>query len=127
VTETNSLSDILKRIPPISATQEAEEITSDSGMATREAQGYASGNLREVSEQNEHRRNESFKEHVHSLSICGIWAVGALYFAGLVILIWHYVTPWPWLSDNQLHTVTAVVCSGIVTSAGGKYFSKRMG
>jgi hypothetical protein len=126
VDEPPKTGNVLRSIPPLEPTEVAEALAHDSGQATREAQGFASGDLKEESAKNEHRRIESLKDHVHRMAVCGVWAVGALYFSGISIVIWHYVTPWPWLSPDQLHTVTAVVFSGAITSTGTKYFSKRV-
>jgi hypothetical protein len=126
VSETPSLSDILRQIPPIETQQASGLLNDDSGNAKREAQGFASGTLEQESAENEHRRSEALKDHVHSIAVCGVWIVGFLYLSGISIVIWHYVTPWAWLSSEQLHTVTAVVFSSAVTSTGSKYFSRRM-
>lgn len=119
------ISDLTRRVPPL---HDEEPPSAPDTAATQEAQGFASGNLEQVSAENEHRRSEAFKDHVHRLAICGTWAFGILYLVGGLIVVWHNFTPptWAWLPPDQLHTVTAVVFSGAISSAGTRYFSRRI-
>ena len=98
----------------------------DSGNATREALAYVDGNLARLSERNEHHRSEALRDNIHHLFGWGLKGAFLLYGLAVVAVCWHYLMPWPWLTPDQLHTVTTVVLSGAITSKGSQYLSRRV-
>ena len=92
--------------------------------ALSEAAEVASGNY----DENESKRSDQLRHHVHFIMLCGIWLLSALIGVSIFAVAWHYLLPerWEWLSETQLTAIKTFIFSGAVTGAGNKYFSSRL-
>lgn len=92
--------------------------------ARTEAAEVASGKY----DENELKRSDQLRHHVHFAMLCGIWFMFALIVISIIAVAWHYLLPerWEWLSESQLTAIKTFIFSGAVTGAGNKYFSSRL-
>ena len=120
---------ILKTIPPLDPEGVAEQaLDQDDKRAAFEAIGFAEGDLEQRSREREFDRTETLRDHVHTLSVCGIWTAGFLFIAAVIVTSCHFLAPprYTWLSPDQLHILISVVASGTVTGAVRGYLSRRV-
>ena len=99
----------------------ADEIAPDE-TAKQEATEVASGNY----DENENKRNDQLRWHVHIAMLCGVWLVTGLVCVAIFAVAFDYLTPWGWLADSQLTAVKTFLFSGAVTGIGGRYVSSRI-
>lgn len=62
-------------------------------------------------------RVERAHDHVHNMIVVGIYAVGISALAMFLALVWHYVTPCPFLSEEQLGNIKQILFSGTLGAA----------
>jgi hypothetical protein len=111
---------------------ELEAANSANGSANDEAKQLASGrnvgDLKKEAEANEHKRDQKFRDHFERLAIVGLW-LGAI-FAGLVGVTWlfHVLTPVSchWLTSEELSKLQNIFTGGVLVSAAGDHWRKRM-
>jgi hypothetical protein len=127
VSEPPKIAELLRAIPPVDA-NEATALVRDSTSAAAEAQGYASGNLEQLSKLSQHERNESLRDNVHNMAVCGMWIMGFMFLSGFCIMAYHYIMPerMCWLSSEQLKILTTFMFSSAVTGTAGKYIGDRL-
>ena len=92
--------------------------------AVSEAAGFADRNLDEISKVNEHGRREKFLDHMSSGAIVILWVLMGITLFSIIAVGWHYLTPWPWLSEAQLTGLRTYVFSGAVVAAVGGYLRR---
>ena len=114
-----------KRRPPGQSRVRAEEPTAPDPQAQDEVR-YAAHERLEQREKREHERAEALRD----VFAGGVRWLVVLAF-GLVILAifaigWHYLLPWPWLSEANLEKVTTVVFSGAMYAIVGLYIRDRI-
>ncbi len=91
---------------------------------------YSSGNTLSDQEQkerfSEHKRGESYKQHIHIIIIIFMWLLGACFASMVLIRAWDFIAPdkWKWLTERQDHDLERIVFSGIILSFATKYFKK---
>jgi hypothetical protein len=72
--------------------------------------------LEKQSNKNDHRRRERLKACVHW---CNVILIGSLYLvviASVVVLCWHWLSPWNFLSSSQLDTIKNILFSALATN-----------
>jgi len=51
-------------------------------------------------------------DHLHRLVVCGMYVVALAAFAMFFTLIWHLVTPYPFLADEKIADIKQFLFSG---------------
>lgn len=100
----------------------AEDAAADS-----EAVAIAAGNLKEISERNEHTRRESFLDQLAIGASSIFWLLIATTAFSIFAVAVHNLTAWAWLTEKQLAAVETFIFSGAVLAALGGYVSRYMG
>ncbi|AXE93949.1 hypothetical protein [Paraburkholderia terricola] len=98
-------------------------------IATKEASSLAAGvDLEEDGAQQEHRRHQTFRNHINKATIWLFWVIALSLLIGIVAYSWHMVTPdaWHFLSEKQLDKLQTVLGSAVLSSALTGYVNKRM-
>jgi hypothetical protein len=62
-------------------------------------------------------RTERAFGHVHNMVVIGIYTVGLAALTMFLVLVWHYVTPWHFLSEEQLNNIKQILFSGTLGAA----------
>lgn len=122
-----------KEIPPFSKAERKEAEFSSENDTAREESKKLSGALtakqiKKTAKENESKRSEVFRNHFGRVAI---WALYLVFFAlGLigVIWLWHLLTPqsWRWLSDEQIHTLQAIITGGLLVGMANRHVRKRL-
>lgn len=125
----------MKQIPGLPPSEEAALSSpigsNDSG--TKEAKLFALGlsedQFRKKSAENEHVRNERFKDHFETIAILTLWVIAALFLIVGVTWFWHLIMPdnWHWLKADQIAKLQNIVTGGILTSIAAGHVKKRLG
>lgn len=98
-------------------------------IATKEASALAAGvDLEEDGAQQEHRRHQTFRNHINKATIGLFWVIALSLLVGIVAYSWHMVSPeaWHFLTDKQLDKLQTVLGSAVLSSALTGYVNKRM-
>jgi hypothetical protein len=62
-------------------------------------------------------RVERAHDHVHNMVVAAIYAVGFAALAMFVVLVWHFVTPWEFLTADKLNNIKQILFSGTLGAA----------
>lgn len=75
---------------------------------------------------NDGERGDKFKHTIFQIVRIGLWVVGIIMLAIIIVLAWHFLTPkcWRWLSPDELHNLERILFSSVILSLAGKYFKK---
>lgn len=84
--------------------------------STNEAQALADGKLEAIAAQNSHRRREDVRNLIHRMKLIFLVALGLLLLAAIVIVSIHYMSPWGFLSKDQLSTLQTILASSVISS-----------
>lgn len=90
--------------------------------------GKASEALERQAKENEHRRNEQFRDHFERLAILCLY-LGALLIAVVGLTwVWHILLPQGlhWLNADQVGKVQSLLLGGILTSVVTGHIKKRL-
>ncbi|MFM0302916.1 hypothetical protein PQQ99_22635 [Paraburkholderia sediminicola] len=120
---TDDGSDDLRSVFAPTSQDDSDEI------ATKEASSLAAGvDLEEDGAQQEHRRHQTFRNHINKATIWLFWVIALSLLIGIVAYSWHMVTPdaWHFLSEKQLDKLQTVLGSAVLSSALTGYVNKRM-
>ena len=95
--------------------------------AMREAALLAQGiDYEELSDRNNFKRSEGVKNQIHFVSILFVWIVfGALTLLGLCY-VWHLITPYAFLNENQLETIRTILFSSVISGIVSNYYKKYL-
>lgn len=91
--------------------------------------GRSAGELKKEAEQNEHDRNEKFRDEFETIAIYGLrlfcWLVAAL----IGVWFWHIVMPSDshWLTQEQFTKIQSLATGGIIASIAAGHVKKRLG
>jgi hypothetical protein len=125
-----------KTIPGLSPTEIAaldDASVTDVAKSLLEARQLSSGkSLEELandSRNNEHARNERFRDHFERIAICGLWVICAMFLIVGLTWFWHLLTPqsWHWLGADEVAKLQNVVTGGIIASIAAGHIKKRLG
>ncbi|WP_281300582.1 MULTISPECIES: hypothetical protein [unclassified Iodidimonas] len=93
------------------------------------SQGLDEKEIKRRAAENEHHRNEKFRDHFEYVAILVLW-VFTIIIIGMV-LTWAYHTlfscRWHWLSTSQLEVIKSLSIGGIIASLGVGHIKKRLG
>lgn len=118
----------IPEVPPSESDLLEDGAPQDSG--AKEAALFETGKrLEDWSKENEHYRNEKFRDHFEIVAICALWGVAFLFAAVAVIWFWHLLLPEKchWLSSESVSKIQNIVTGGILTSLATGHFKKRLG
>ena len=119
---------VIPSLPP--SESQALEADSQADGGLREAALFGSGkHLKDWADENEHFRNEVFRDHFEKVAICALWLISGLFAAVAAIWFWHLLLPerWHWLSPEGVSKIQNIVTGGILTSLATGHFKKRLG
>lgn len=76
----------------------------------------------------EHRRHQTFRNHVNKAAIGIFWGLAISLYVGIAAFSWHLVAPEAlhFLSENQLEKLQTVLGSAILSSALTGYVNRRL-
>lgn len=118
----------IPEVPPSESDLLEDGTPQDSG--AKEAALFEAGKrLEDWSKENEHYRNEIFRDHFEMVAICALWSVSFLFASVGAIWFWHLLLPekWHWLSPEGVSKIQNIVTGGILTSLATGHFKKRLG
>lgn len=105
------------------------EPTPRDSRAEAEAAALAEGeDLRKDGARREHKRHQSFREHINRAALVVFWAVIVCLLWALAAYTWHMLMPsdWHYLSAEQLESLKTVLGAALFSSALSGYVGKRM-
>ena len=104
-----------KRVPP------TKPPTTTGEKADHEAELYNQSRTRD------HFRSERIKDWMGWSGVAILIAVVLLVLSAIITLGFEYLTPWGWLSDEQLQDVKTFLTSGAIISMASALYRKYMG
>lgn len=119
-------------VPP----EEEAAAAIDDGKAAQEAQQLASGKsataLAGEAAENEHKRDQRFKDHFELISLICLWLVAAGIFLAAAIWLLHMVAPpeptcLRWLTDAQVQSLQNALTGIVLVGVLADHFKKRIG
>jgi hypothetical protein len=118
--------DQLKIVPNILALIPDEE--PQDSLASKEAAAFASGDLRRLSEQNAHRREERAKGLIHMLTSAITISIGIAMLCIGAIWFYHFVTPESlhFLSNAKQEEMKSVILAGLFYSRFQNHITKNI-
>jgi hypothetical protein len=122
------LTGISKQIPEI-AESDAPANNDDLGAAEALSlgRGLPARDLRREADESEHDRSERFKGHFDRIGICGLYVIASAVIVAAAFWFWHLVTPWGFLTPEQLSHLQNLLTGGVLVSVGTSYMKKRLG
>lgn len=72
-------------------------------------------------------RHESAQDHIHRMVVIGIYSVGISALAMFLVLVWHYVTPYEFLSEPKISNIKQILFSGTLGAALSGVAKKYLG
>jgi hypothetical protein len=100
--------------------------SSSDDAAIREAGAIGNRRLDQESQEKEHERREFLRDHASLGSVILLWLIIMATAGAILSVAIQYLTPFGWLSDEQLSAVQAYVFSGAVVTAIGGYMRKYL-
>jgi hypothetical protein len=80
--------------------------------------------------QGEHARREQLRNHINAIALVFIWCGALVVFAAFIVWAIHLVSPWHFLTPEQLSKLeaiaTAVTTTGSIGALIFKYFKDRL-
>lgn len=73
---------------------------------------------------NEHKRGEKTKDCLHKAEMIIIWGVFIAIMALGFTYVWHLVTPWDYLSEDQIEKINTILSSAILASVLSSRFKR---
>ncbi|AXY57567.1 hypothetical protein CDG60_13965 [Acinetobacter chinensis] len=69
--------------------------------------------------QNDHTRDQKWKDHFAFAFICAFWILWLLFIVMCISLIWHWITPasWQWLNTEQLDKIKVIILAALASKA----------
>lgn len=89
--------------------------------------GLPARDLRREADESDHDRNERFKGHFDRIGVAGLYVTAIAVFLAALFWFWHLVTPWKFLTDEQLAHLQNLLTGGILVSVATSYMKKRLG
>lgn len=93
------------------------------------SEGKSAEQIATEAAQNEHERNEKFRNHFEKMAVVGLWI--AFVVLVLMVMSWvsHILLPAKchWLTSEQLAKVQNLVTGGVVASLAVGHLRKRIG
>ncbi|MBI6616534.1 hypothetical protein YA0729_27715 [Pseudomonas simiae] len=96
-------------------------LPADQGLANEERKAIAAGDLDKEAAVTKHSRDEKFRDHLSNARIGIFWLLVIAFMAMLGVLIFHWITPWCFLSASQLDTIKTI----IGTALASKIFAEQ--
>lgn len=98
-----------------------EAFPPDGNLANLEHQAIADGALDKTAAVAKHGRDEKFRDHLSKARIFIFWTLVVAFMGMLFVLIFHWITPWCFLSPAQLDTIKTI----IGTALASKIFAEQ--
>jgi len=120
------------QVPP----EEAGLASDTDSKAEQEAQQLASGKsvktLSDEAEENEHRRDQRFKDHFELISLIALWLIAGAILVSAGIWLLHMLAPaeptcWRWLTDEQVQSLQNALTGIVLVGVLADHFKKRIG
>ncbi|WP_340529432.1 hypothetical protein [Cupriavidus necator] len=108
---------------------ESAQDSNATAIAQTEALRMAAGeDLESDGKAQEHRRHQTFRNHINRAAIWIFWVIAASLLIGIVTFSWHLVTPasFHFLADKQLDKLQTILGSAVLSSALTGYVNRRM-
>ncbi len=76
----------------------------------------------------EHRRHQSFRDHVNLAVLIIIWLIVISICLGIAVFAWHLLTPicWHFLDEKALDKLQTILGAAVLSSALTGYANRRM-
>lgn len=91
------------------------------------SRGVPARDLRREADESDHDRNERFKCHFDRIGIIGLYVLSFAIALAAAFWFWHFVTPWRFLTDEQLTHLQSLLTGGVLVSVGTSYVRRRLG
>jgi hypothetical protein len=113
--------DAVADAPPANAEDTGQEEALSLG------RGLSSRDLKKEADEAEHDRSERFRNHFEWLATKFLYggAVALALIAG--VWLWHTITPWHFLTADQLSHIQSLLTGGVLVSVGTNYMKRRLG
>lgn len=127
-------SEELKTIPGLTPSEVAvsETLTGPKDTAIQEAKLFELGldeeAIKKRAAENEHNRNEKFRDHFEKIAVIFLYLIALLFFAVGATWFWHLlISPtWHWLTEPQVAKLQNIVTGGILASIATGHVKKRL-
>lgn len=88
--------------------------------ADEESRAFASErNLEKEAEESEHDRQEVFRKHLSRAALILFWLFFSIAVFMVMFWAWHLLTPWRFLTDEQLDDIQQLSSGGLVAVVAG--------
>lgn len=97
--------------------------------ATQLSSGRSEDELRAEAAENEHNRNENFRDLFNDLVSIGMMCAFVAVLALAAVWVWHLLTPCQlhWLSRDQIDHIQGMITGGVLAALVGDHFKRRLG
>jgi hypothetical protein len=118
----------ISSLPPEQAETELLSRDPSHQEAEQFSEGRDADTLAKEARQKEHDREQKFKDSFETLAIAGVWLAA---LAGVAVggtWLYHLLTPiaWHWLGPEELTRLQNIFTGGVLVSAAGDHWRKRM-
>lgn len=103
----------------------AEDLGAEEALSL--GRGLTKRDLKKEADEAEHDRSERFRDHFEWIATRGLYVVAFMILLGGGVWFWHIVTPWHFLTANQLSHLQNLVTGGVLVSVGTSWMKKRLG
>lgn len=122
-----------KKIPGLppeeAATLKQANVDGDTGQQEAKilTRDFTKAQIEKEAATREHQRSEWFKDHFERLAIISLYAVFLIFLTVGGIWFWHLLTPWPFLTPEQVKAIQNIATGGIIASIATGHAKKRLG
>lgn len=64
--------------------------------------------------------------HSGQIAVCLMWFFAGVFCLSMAVWLWHFLTPWIWLDENQLSKIQTVVFSGSLGALVSAFAQKHI-
>lgn len=98
----------------------------DEGIQSAANNPYAEQENRRLFEREEskHKRDLSTRSQLHAVSMVALWVAAIVLLGSVIVWGWHLLTPWAFLTPEQLNSIQTVLFS-VVGSSFFTVFAKK--
>lgn len=119
----------MSEVPPLPPPLEAEKVESPSGIAEEVA--FASGmdaqSVRTKQLLDRLLNEGRVQTHLHRIVVCGIYLLAISAAAMFLVVVYHAICPFPFLSPDQLTNLKQLLFSGAIGAGASGLAKKHLG